>query len=69
MKLKTGYALKTIKENIATLEDLVDKSAARQLAGAVARSQFKNERPDSMAFPEYLMPGKLKAALEAEDGE
>jgi hypothetical protein len=69
MKLKTGYALKAIKENIATLEELVDRSTALSVASSYARSQFKNERPDSTAFPEHLMPGKLKAALEAEDGE
>ncbi len=69
MNLVTGYSLKAVKENIKKLEELVDRSTAMAVALSYARSQFKNDRPDSTAFPEHLIPGKARAALEADNGE
>ena len=69
MNLKFGYSLKIIKENLKVLEDIVDKSTALSVALSYARHSFKQERPDTTAFPEHLRPGQARAALEVEDGE
>ncbi len=69
MFIKPGYSLKVIKENVDTLQEIVHVSTAMSVAISHARAHFKREKPDSTAFPEHLMPGKTKAALEAYNGE
>ena len=69
MNLNPGYSLKVIKDNIKVLEEIVDKSTALGVALSYARHSFKQERPDTTAFPEHLRPGQARAALEVEDGE
>lgn len=69
MNLNPGYSLKIIKENLAVLKEIVDEGTALSVALSYARHSFKQERPDTTAFPEHLRPGQARAALEVEDGK
>ena len=59
-ELTKGHAKEVIEGNIKTLVDEGnDTNVAIGIAATFARVCFKNDHPETSAFPSYLSPGNI----------